>query len=155
MLCTANACTPPSQNDCLHPFLTAVLPPRWRELQAEEVEEETDGRPGSPGSSSEGSNREDGSAAEGADAPISAESEATSSEQPPEWADGVQGSSSGDQEGSGGGFDGPRLASLLFYGVRGQQQREGDAPSYFNALEVSCCFWSMKHLAFVHGNSCQ
>ncbi|KAI7838701.1 hypothetical protein COHA_007499 [Chlorella ohadii] len=115
----------------------SVLPPRWRELQAEEVEEETDGRPGSPGSSSEGSNREDGSAAEGADAPISAESEATSSEQPPEWADGVQGSSSGDQEGSGGGFDGPRLASLLFYGVRGQQQREGDAPSYFNALEAS------------------
>jgi putative helicase MOV10L1 len=28
-------------------------------------------------------------------------------------------------------------ASLLFYGVRGQQMREGDAPSYFNPLEVT------------------
>ncbi len=128
----------PFQNNCPHPLLTAVLPPRWRELQAEEGEE-TDGSPGSPGSSSEGGNRV--GVAEGADATISAESEAASSEQLPAWADGVEaGSGSSEEEGSGGGFNGQRMASLLFYGVRGQQQREGDAPSYFNALEVrSCC----------------
>ena len=29
------------------------------------------------------------------------------------------------------------LASLMFYGVRGQQEREGDVPSYHNALEAA------------------
>lgn len=28
------------------------------------------------------------------------------------------------------------LANLLFYGVLGQQMREGEAPSYFNPMEV-------------------
>ena len=109
------------------PSLPAVLPPRWRELQAEDWAQE-DGSPSSPGSrsGSEGG-QEDGAAG----------SEAASSEQTPEWADGMDTDTQQQQEDSSGRFDGTHMASLLFYGVRGQQQREGDAPSYFNALEVS------------------
>lgn len=121
-----------------------MLPPRWRELQAQAATEHgwelENGGPGSrPGSGSEGG--EDGGAAgEAAVGSTAAASEAASSEQQPEWADGVEADSQQQVAGEGAGgseFGGPRMASLLFYGVRGQQQREGDAPSYFNALEVS------------------
>ncbi|PRW57862.1 helicase MOV-10 [Chlorella sorokiniana] len=126
----------------------SVLPPRWRELQAEEGAEggweEADGIPRSPGSGSEGRGGEDGEAAAAEEAgtgdTTTADSESASTEQPPEWADGVEADGQREEEAgssSGGGFGGVRMASLLFYGVRGQQQREGDAPSYFNALEAS------------------
>ena len=34
-------------------------------------------------------------------------------------------------------FDESAVSSLLFYGVRGRQAREGDAPSWHNPLEAS------------------
>lgn len=51
--------------------------------------------------------------------------------------DGVQDEEEEDDDGEDeGGFYNGSTASLLFYGVRGQQTREGDAPSFFNPLEV-------------------
>eukprot|EP00887_Chlorella_sp_A99_P008046 scaffold12.g8046.t1 len=42
----------------------------------------------------------------------------------------------GAEEEEGAEFEAP-AANLLFYGVRGQQMREGDAPSFFNPIEAS------------------
>lgn len=128
-----------------------MLPPRWRELAPEDGWQPGSTSPGgSPSGDSEG---EDGGAAAVA---AGAAGSGDEQEQQQEWADGVEadgGAAGEEQEGSG--FGEARMASLLFYGVRGQQQREGDAPSFFNALEVgvgaSCCAGGLGFLLQVSG----
>lgn len=58
---------------------------------------------------------------------------------PPKWGELCMDEESGNLEESENGieFENSSLASLMFYGVRGQQAHEGDVPSYHNALEAA------------------
>ena len=117
----------------------AVLPPRWRELEAEPGSAARQHTSAVAGNGSNGA--EEGEAPLGSQQPTgsSADGEAGAGVEPAAAQGGAYaddapaGDSGSDGEGAVGD---PSAASLLFYGVRGQQMREGDAPSYFNPVEV-------------------
>lgn len=116
MPCKAAADTPPA--------VLAVLPPKWGELQAAEAAVDGGDDGGADGVVAAGG-AEDGVEVQEAeeDRTHDASEEGEEEEAEAEEEEEAEGPSS--------------LASLLFYGVRGRQMREGEAPSWFNPVEAS------------------
>lgn len=111
-----------------------MLPPRWREL---ETAEDADGW-ATEAAATEAAKPAGDAATVGATADAAGEAAAAEEEAgmaAKEEGDGAEDEE--EEEAEDGGFEEAAVAPLLFYGVRGQQMREGDAPSYFNPLEVS------------------
>lgn len=107
----------------------AVLPPKWEELHSEAA-----GPAGEAQGAAVSEARQKGAADEGTEAAWGA----TPGREEEDAA--TEGEDEGDAEVVEEEEDlAPvsSMASLLFYGVRGRQMREGEAPSWFNPVEAS------------------
>lgn len=137
----------------LRSLLPAVLPPRWRELEPEEgAWRGSEAGSGGPAEGAEQQAGEQGQQAHEDEAAAAAGNTKASEDQAAQEEEEEEGTAAQYDEGQyqaaadkeeeeeeGEGPAEAAVASLLFYGVRGQQMREGDAPSYFNPLEVWLC----------------
>ncbi|EFN55641.1 hypothetical protein CHLNCDRAFT_133825 [Chlorella variabilis] len=129
----------------------SVLPPRWRELEPEEgAWRGSEAGSGGPAEGAEQQAGEQGQQAHEDEAAAAAGNTKASEDQAAQEEEEEEGTAAQYDEGQyqaaadkeeeeeeGEGPAEAAVASLLFYGVRGQQMREGDAPSYFNPLEAS------------------
>ena len=111
----------------------AVRAPAWGELRGEEPGSEG-GDPETAGSEDAGGGSEGGGSAEAAAA--AAQSEVEEEAEAAEEAEWREEEAEEAEEAEEGGLDTEDLPNLLVYGERGAQAREGDAHSYFNAIEV-------------------
>ncbi|KAL4423314.1 hypothetical protein ABPG77_006109 [Micractinium sp. CCAP 211/92] len=101
-----------------------VLPPKWGELRGDEAEAAGEAPPGEGAVAGGDEGTQEDAAAVG-----EAEEDGDLEDGQEEEEEDYQGEEEGEAT--------PSLASLLFYGVRGRQMREGEAPSWFNPVEAS------------------